>query len=88
MPKEEIRNICLLILYIAIIGSLSLLQQIFLTQELNRGLLHCRQILYHQLFKPTNIFIQSKILLWDWFLSIFQCYHKICTEQHFCTQIL
>ena len=29
------------------VGSLSLLQQIFLTQEANRGLLHCRQILYH-----------------------------------------
>ena len=28
------------------IGSLSLLQQIFLTQELNQGLLHCRWILY------------------------------------------
>ena len=28
------------------VGSLSLLQQIFLTQELNRGLLHCRKILY------------------------------------------
>src|SRR5574337_837688 len=28
------------------LGSLSLLQQIFLTQELNWGLLHCRQILY------------------------------------------
>ena len=28
------------------VGSLSLLQRIFLTQELNRGLLHCRQILY------------------------------------------
>ena len=27
-------------------GSLSLLQGIFLTQELNRGLLYCRQILY------------------------------------------
>ena len=27
--------------------SLSLLQQIFLTQEFNRGLLHCRQILYY-----------------------------------------
>ena len=27
-------------------GSLSLLQRIFLTQELNQGLLHCRQILY------------------------------------------
>ena len=28
-------------------GSHSLLQGIFLTQELNPGLLHCRQILYH-----------------------------------------
>ena len=28
------------------VGSLSLLQWIFATQELNRGLLHCRQILY------------------------------------------
>ena len=28
------------------VGSLSLLQGVFLTQELNRGLLQCRQILY------------------------------------------
>ena len=28
------------------VGSLSLLQQIFSTQESNQGLLHCRQILY------------------------------------------
>ena len=28
------------------VGSLSLLQQIFLTQELNQDVLHCRQILY------------------------------------------
>ena len=28
------------------VGNLSLLQQIFPTQELNRGLLHCRQVLY------------------------------------------
>ena len=28
------------------VGSLSLLQQIFLIQELNWGLLHCRRILY------------------------------------------
>ena len=28
------------------LGSLTLLQGIFLTQELNRGLLHCRRILY------------------------------------------
>ena len=29
------------------VGCHSLLQGIFLTQELNLGLLHCRQILYH-----------------------------------------
>ena len=29
------------------IGSLSLLQEIFPTQGLNPGLLHCKQILYH-----------------------------------------
>ena len=29
------------------VGSRSLLQGIFLTQGLNLGLLHCRQILYH-----------------------------------------
>ena len=28
------------------VGSLSLLQGIFSTQELNQGLLHCKQILY------------------------------------------
>ena len=28
------------------VGSLSLLQGIFLTQELSQGLLHCRRILY------------------------------------------
>jgi len=29
------------------VGSLFLLQEIFLTQESNQGLLHFRQILYH-----------------------------------------
>ena len=32
-------------------GSLSLLQRILLTQELNRGLLHCRWILYQLIHK-------------------------------------
>ena len=41
------------------VDSLSLLQQIFLTQELNRGLLHCRWILYQLSYQgspkgPTN----------------------------------
>ena len=31
------------------VGSLSLLQQIFLSEESNRGLLHCRRILLYQL---------------------------------------
>ena len=46
------------------VGSLSLLQQIFPTQELNQGLLHCRQILYQLSYqgrprKPHSV-IQSK----------------------------
>ena len=38
------------------LGSLSLLQGIFLTQGLNPGLLHCRQILYHLSYQgsPNN----------------------------------
>ena len=37
-------------------GSLSLLQQIFLTQESNRGLLHCRQILYQLSYQGSPKF--------------------------------
>ena len=36
-------------------GSLSLLQGIFLTQELNWGLLHCRQILYQLSYEGSPI---------------------------------
>ena len=46
--------------------SISLLQWIFLTQELNRGLLHCRWILYqlsyqaspHNFHFPPNLFVE------------------------------
>ena len=39
------------------VGSLSLLQWVFLTQELNQGLLHCRWILYQLSYQgdPLNI---------------------------------
>ena len=39
------------------VGSISLLQQIFLIQESNQGLLHCRQILYQLSYhgSPINI---------------------------------
>ena len=36
------------------VGSLSLRQQIFLTQELNQGLLHCRQILYPMSYQGST----------------------------------
>ena len=37
------------------VGSLSLLQGIFLTQESNRGLLHCRRILYQLLYQGSPV---------------------------------
>ena len=36
------------------VGSLSLPQQIFLTQESNQGLLHCRQILYQLSYQVSQ----------------------------------
>ena len=41
-------------------GSLSLLQRIFLTQESNQGLLHCRQILYQLSYQGSPIQGPSK----------------------------
>ena len=38
------------------VGSLSLLQGIFLTQESNQGLLHCRQILYQPSYLESQFF--------------------------------
>ena len=38
------------------VGSLSLLQQIFPTWELNPGLLHCRQILYPLSYQGSHNF--------------------------------
>ena len=39
------------------VGSLSILQGIFLTQESNCGLLHCRQILYQLSYQGSFMFI-------------------------------
>ena len=52
------------------VGSLSLLQDIFPTQGLNPGLLHCRQILYQlsQQGKPKNTGVDSLSLLQQIFL--------------------
>ena len=43
------------------VGSVSLLQGIFLTQESNRGLLYCRQILYQLSYQRSpNLWIIDK----------------------------
>ena len=45
------------------VGSLSLLQWIFPTEESNRGLLHCRRILYQLSYEGTSYQILIKVLL-------------------------
>ena len=49
------------------VGSLSLLQQIFLTQELHWGLLHCRWILYQLSYQGSPIIVLGfpQILRWS-----------------------
>ena len=48
------------------VGSLSLLQQIFPIQELNWGLLHCRQILYQLSYQgsPNNVLLKCLLCLY------------------------
>ena len=41
------------------VGSLSLLQGIFLTQESNQSLLHCRQILYQLRYQGSPLFLTT-----------------------------
>ena len=55
------------------VGSLSLLQRIFPTQESNPNLLHCRQILYQLSHKesPDSTKIHSNILGIPYLLSLF-----------------
>ena len=43
------------------LSRLSLLQDIFLTQELNQGLLHCRQILYQQSYQGSIISLRAYV---------------------------
>ena len=44
------------------VGSLSLLERIFLIQELNRGLLHCRQILYQLSYQGDDVIYVSEVI--------------------------
>ena len=53
-----------------VVGSLSLFQQIFPTQELNQGLLHCRQILYQLSYQGQEKNVQTLRLLTIIFIII------------------
>ena len=56
------------------VGSLSLLQGIFLTQELNQGLPHCRQILYQLSYQGslciTSFDLFDNNVFWNNFLHV------------------
>ena len=52
------------------VGSLSLLQKIFPTQELNQGLLHCRRILYQLSYQGSPV---QTGLVSTLYLSFFIC---------------
>ena len=59
------------------VGSLSLLQQIFPTQESNLGLLHCRWILYQQSYQGsphTKPILQQSA---EYLIYYIECYTKI-----------
>ena len=54
------------------VGSLSFLQQIFPTQELNQGLLYYRWILYQLNYEGSqfNSYIYNFVVNWSWYILI------------------
>ena len=56
------------------VGSLSLLQRIFLTQELNQGLLHYRRILYQLSYQESPKGVEGMWNFWIEILSISEDY--------------
>ena len=54
------------------VGSLSLLQQIFPTQELNWGLLHCSRILYQLSYQGSSTHLKTKVV------CAFSCFLFLC----------
>ena len=64
------------------VGSLSLLQWIFLIQELNQGLLYCRRILYQLSYRKANttLYVPN-----DKEMAVHHCYLQIdCGFFHIC----
>ena len=69
-----------------VVGSLSLLQEIFPTQELNRGLLHYKWILYQPSYQGSSLYIYtntSVLVLFSvllYILTSFLMLWKCCTQ--------
>ena len=63
------------------VGSLSLLQQIFLSQESNQGLLHCRWTLYQLSYQgsPKEIVDKAYLSRSNPLIPIQKC---LCTSNH------
>ena len=71
------------------VGSLSLLQGIFLTQELNKCLLHCRQILYQLSYQGSpHISYLSHINENSWALSALWSYRGMSTAAQYARFLL
>ena len=64
-PQGKLKN--------AGVGSLSFLQQIFPTQELDQGLLHCRQILYQLSYQgsPMSLTLIPFFFFHSFFVFVF-----------------
>ena len=62
------------------VGSLSLLQRIFPTQDLHRGLLHCRRILYQLSYEGSPHVITFPLFLIMSTLSSWQG-RELCKEE-------
>ena len=71
-----------------VVGSLSLLQGIFLTQELNWSLLHCRQILYQLSYALVVLYLPgpqySDSISFSWPFALFSgfSYFDFCYSTH------
>ena len=61
------------------LGSLSLLQRIFTNQESNRGLLHCRQILFQLNYQgslSTSVYSYNSFFFFSFFREVQLIYNK------------
>ena len=65
------------------VGSLSLLQQIFPTQESNQGLLHCRWILYQLSYQgsPYNEYWRKMLPAGERERTTLKCARDFCSSQ-------